>query len=376
MIAGAGVGGLVAATAFAQRGHELLVLERAPELRDGGGGFQITPNGARVLHALGLEPALRDVSVTSQGVRAFDGRGGRQLFHMPIRGDIPYRFISRARLARVLADAALAAGAEIRFDAGVRAVTPEGCAEMLDGSTLQADLVVGAEGLHSKSRERLNSPGTPFFTGNVAWRAIVPMDLPAASHLWLLPHRHVVCYPLGPGETNLVAVREQDAWASEGWHHRDAPEVLQAAFSDACDELLEIFSKVEEVHLWGLFRHVVAPVWQQGRAALVGDAVHPTVPFLAQGANMAIEDGWALADEVCRADDDMSAALGRYQDRRKGRATRVVEASTGQAAPYHLKGVQRLIGHSALRLSGSLAPRIMASRMSWIYDHDETAPRI
>ncbi|WP_235937836.1 FAD-dependent monooxygenase [Pseudoroseicyclus tamaricis] len=374
IIAGAGVGGLTAALALARAGAEVEVCEQSPALRDAGGGLQITPNGARVLHALGLEEMLDEIGIRSEGVLARDGLRGRTLFHMPIGGDIPYRFVHRSRLTQGLAEAAEAAGAEIRFDRGVRHLLPDGGVELQSGATVAADLAVGAQGIHSLARMELNGETAPVFTRNVAWRAVLPGPSVPRSQIWLLPGRHVVSYPLGPELTNLVAVREQAAWVGEGWHHRDAPGALQGAFADASDDLQRIFARVEEVHLWGLFRHDVAQVWRRGRSVILGDAAHPMLPFLSQGANMAIEDGWALADEVGRG-EDIEAALVRFQARRQPRAAAVVAASRGQAGLYHLRGLPRAGAHIALRASGSLTPRLMRRRVSWIYDHDETAAR-
>ncbi|WP_373353036.1 FAD-dependent oxidoreductase [Pseudoroseicyclus sp. CXY001] len=372
IIAGAGIGGLAAALAFARAGAGVTVLERHETFRDSGGGIQLTPNGARVLHALGLADKLDEIGTASQAVEAIDGIGGRRIFRMPIASDLPYRYILRWRLTEALAAAAEAAGARVELDCGVRAAHPEGEVELSSGDRRRADLVIGAEGINSGTRARLNGAARPFFTGNVAWRAVVEAEAPPWSRLWLLPGRHAVAYPVGPGLTNLVAVREQSSWVSEGWAQRDSPQAMQAAFGDACDDLRALLEKVEEVNLWGLFRHEVAPRWHEGRVAILGDAAHPTLPFLAQGANMAIEDAWALASEVT-AGGAVEPALARYQARRRDRAAQVIAASSGNAKKFHLSGLPRFAGHAALRLGSAIAPRFMRGHYGWIYDHDETA---
>ncbi len=142
---------------------------------------------------------------------------------------------------------------------------------------------------------------------------MLPDEAPPEAHVWMGPGRHLVTYPLGPGERNIVAVLERDGWAEEGWNHADDPANLRAAFAGFPSELRGWLDRVDEVKLWGLFRHPVAARWQDGRIALLGDAAHPTLPFLARGANMAFEDAWVLAD--CLSCLPQAQALGDYQQR-------------------------------------------------------------
>lgn len=379
-VVGGGIGGLAAALALAQRGAVVTVLEQAPKITEIGAGLQISPNGWRVLQALGLADALAATSPRSMAVHLRDFRRGARVFSMPLsRPDQPWHLVHRADLVAVLHDAARAAGVTIRLGARVEAVEPGPSVTTLrlaDGTVEAHGLTLAADGLHSPARAVLNPKSRPFFTGQVAWRCLVPVETetPPEAHVFMGPGRHLVRYPLRDGRlVNIVAVEERDDWAAEGWHHRDDPANLARAFVDFCPELRALLDRAQDVHLWGLFRHPVAPVWHQDRLALLGDAAHPTLPFLAQGANMALEDAWVLAR--CMSDDpDTGAALARYQALRRPRTARIVQAATDNAAHYHLRpGPMRFAAHSALRLANRYAPHLVTRRFDWVHRHDVTA---
>jgi salicylate hydroxylase len=180
-----------------------------------------------------------------------------------------------------------------------------------------------------------------------------------------------VSYPLGRGLRNIVAVEERATWAEEGWHHRDDPAALRAAFEGFGGPVPEWLGAVETVHLWGLFRHPVAEAWHDGaRTAILGDAAHPTLPFLAQGANMALEDAWVLA--ACLEALPAGQALARYQALRRDRVRRTVDAASANARNYHLRGAAAAVAHSGLRVLGAVAPEAMLRRFDWLYGHDVT----
>jgi len=296
------------------------------------------------------------------------------------REDRPYHLVHRADLIEILRRGANAAGVTVELGRRVEAVTPEvdgvrlSCA---DGHTETVPLLIGADGLHSPTRAALNKPVRPFFTGQVAWRCTIPLDAPetppeASVHMG--PGRHIVTYPLRHGALmNVVAVEERDGWAAEGWSHRDDPAQMRAAFADFAPEIRDLLHRAGEVYLWGLFRHPVAKSWGQGRVALLGDAAHPTLPFLAQGANMALEDAWVLA-EALDLDGETDTAFARYEAARRNRCARIVEAASKNAENYHLRpGPYRAAAHAALRLGARLAPQAVAGRFDWLYGHDVTA---
>ena len=373
IVIGGGIGGLACASALAARGVAVTLLEQAPAITEVGAGLQISPNGLAVLRALGIEDALlRSGAVQAGAVVLADYRRAGEVARLDLGrlGDQRYLFVHRADLIGLLAKAARRANVTVELGARVRRVEPGDPARVIceDGSVRRAELVVGADGLQSVARVALNGKTAPFFTGQVAWRALVPgrPGQAAEARVTMGPGCHIVSYPLRDGTlTNLVAVQERRDWAAEGWDHADDPDNLRAAFAGFSGEAAGLLEQVREVRLWGLFRHPVAPVWQSGGIALIGDAAHPTLPFLAQGANLALEDGWVLAG---MADD-----LAGYQAVRRVRADRVIAASSGNARKYHLReGPLRWAAHAGLRLGSRLVPGLMMRQFDWIYRHDVT----
>jgi salicylate hydroxylase len=367
LVAGGGIAGLAAAAAFARRGAAILVLEQAATISEIGAGLQVTPNGAAVLRALGLGDRLEAESLAAEVVEPCDALTGRPIARFPLGGR-DYRFLHRAALVAMLRDAALAAGAEIRTGLRAEAATGAGL-RLADGTILEAPLVLGADGLHSVVRARLAGESRPFFTGQVAWRGLVTGPAhPPAARIWMAPGRHVVTYPLRDGRINLVAVREEAAWTEEGWAHCDTPNAVRRAFADAAPPLAAILAPLTEVRRWGLFRHPVPARWHDGRHVLLGDAAHPTLPFLAQGANLALEDAWVLARETAIG----GGGLDRYQALRAGRVRRALAAADANARRFHLRGPARRLVHLGLAALGRLAPDLFLRRLDWLYAHDVT----
>lgn len=382
-VLGAGIAGLAVATALAQRGAQVRVLEQSDAIRELGAGLQVSPNGAVVLKALGLGEALAAGAPRARAVVLRDFRRGDPVFRMALdRDDRPYHLAHRADLIEILRQGATAAGVTVELGRKVDAVRTDDTATTLSfagGAEETLPLVIGADGLHSPARAALNPATRPFFTGQVAWRCTIPLDAadtPPEATVHMGPGRHIVTYPLRGGEMmNVVAVEDRDGWAAEGWHHKARPEILRAAFADFAPEIRDLLFRAEQVFLWGLFRHPVARSWGQGRLALVGDAAHPTLPFLAQGANMALEDAWVLADALDQ-EDDIATAFARYQALRRPRCARIVDAASRNAENYHLRpGPYRAAAHMALRLGARFAPRLAANRFEWLYGHDVTARR-
>lgn len=366
-VAGAGIGGLAAAAALAGQGHRVRVAERAPEITEVGAGIQISPNGWRVIEALGLGGALAGRAVRADAVRLVDGPSGREVVRLDLsRTGLVWHLIHRADLIDVLKTGAEAAGAVLETDRAI-APPPEGAA--LPGD----DLLIGADGLKSAVRARVDEASKPFFTRQVAWRAIIPddADAPPVVEVHMGPGRHLVSYPLPEGRRNIVAVEERMGWAEEGWSHSDHPANLRAAFSGFRGPVKDWLARVEDVFLWGLFRHRVAHRWHYGRQVVLGDAAHPTLPFLAQGANLALEDACVLAAKL--SEMPLEAALPAYQSARQDRAAQVVDAASRNARNYHLRfPPARLAAHTALRLGGAVAPGRILARYDWIYRYDAT----
>ncbi|WP_283966234.1 FAD-dependent monooxygenase [Tritonibacter sp. AK171] len=379
-VIGAGIGGLAVAYLLQRFGAQVTVLEQAEEISEVGAGLQVTPNGVAVLQAMGLADDLAWCSQRARAVVLRHHREGREVLRLDLdqyAHDLRYYFVHRADLINLLADAVRRSGAQVRLLQKVNSVVPgmRPTVQLANGAKCCADLVIGADGLHSRVRPTLNSSTAPKFTGQVAWRATVQnrFDLPAEAQVFMGPGRHLVAYPLKDGSlVNLVAAQERRQWAEESWSHGDDPENLRQAFAMFGGLAAEMLADVRDVKLWGLFRHPVAQVWGRDGVALLGDAAHPTLPFMAQGANMALEDAYALADCLSAA-DDLEAGLAAYQTRRQSRAAKVVEAANGNAWKYHLRAPLSWPAHQILRVAGALAPQKMVSQFDWIYRHDETA---
>ena len=378
LVVGAGIGGLAAALALRARGADVTVLEQAPEIAEVGAGLQISPNGMAVLRALGVGDALAARSVTANAVvlRDYARLGDVLRLSLPDDPDKPYLFAHRADLIDVLAAAVRQSGVQVRLLQQVDRIEDgeQPVVHMRSGAQARADLVIGADGLHSVLRPKLNGVAAPFFTGQVAWRAIVPnrWNLPAEARVYMGPGRHIVSYPLRDKSlVNLVAVEERSSWIAESWSHRGDPDEMRKTFGDFRGPARDLLNAVETVHTWGLFRHPVAGVWHGQRCVLLGDAAHPTLPFLAQGANMALEDAFVLARCLSEAKDVQNGLAG-YQAARDDRVTKVIAAANGNAWKYHLRAPLRGIAHRVLGLAGRVAPARMLSQFDWIYGHDVT----
>ena len=379
-VIGAGIGGLTAAIALSARGAKVTVLEQADAITEVGAGIQVSPNGFAVLRALGLGERFREIAVQGQAVELRDYRADSLVARLDLGllpADQPYFFVHRADLVDMLADAARACGVKIRLLQKVETVeaTDAPVVHLANGADMKADIVIGADGLHSRLRPVLNGVTAPFFTRQTAWRATIPnvINHPNVSRVHMAPKRHMVTYPLRGGELiNIVAVQERTGWAEEGWQHKDDPANLRRAFSDFGGDAKRMLAAVEDVGLWGLFRHPVAPVWHQGHTAILGDAAHPTLPFMAQGAVMAMEDAWVLTDALDQA-DTVEAGLAAYQARREDRVKKIVETANGNAWKYHLSFPPMRFGaHMGLRVVSKLAPKKLMQQFDWIYRHDVT----
>lgn len=374
-VLGGGIAGLAAATALAQRGAVVTILEQATELGEVGAGLQIGPNGVAVLEALGLREAAAGVANVPKAVELRDMATGREVARLPMgqaavqRWGRPYWQFHRADLLAVLAEGARAAGVDIRLGQKVETV-----------KDIDASVVIAADGVRSGVRAEVFGGQPASFTGQVAWRGIIPAEkLPTgavknAATVYMGPGRHLVTYPMRGGSIiNFVAVEEREAWADEGWNIPDTPENLRRAFAGAGPAVQAILNAVGETFLWGLFNHPYLPHWTKDNVAMVGDACHPMLPYLAQGAVMALEDAWVLARELDRA--GVPEGLLAYERICKPRATRVQKAAASNATAYHLpNGPARLVAHTGLKTLSRLAPSTLLGRFDWLYGGDVTKP--
>ena len=358
-VLGAGIAGLASAVACAARGRSVEVVEQAPALTEVGAGLQVAPNGGRVLDALGVAVP----GVASGAVHLIHGPSGRSVIRMPVGPG--FRMVHRADLIGALAARAAALGVVLRLGTPVARVTEAGL-ETPDG-VLPARRLVGADGARGAARAYVAPDHRGAFTGQVAWRATVPVDgWPAEAQVHMGPGRHLVCYPLRDGRRlNLVGVEERAGWAAPGWSVEDDPAAFRSAFAGFAAPLRGVLGRVVRTHLWGLMDHGTTPHWTRGACTLIGDAGHPTLPFLAQGANLALEDAWTLAAML----DDPAG----WEAARRPRVERALAAARGNARNYHLSGARRAAAHAALRAVGRVAPGLPLRGFRWLYDADVTA---
>ena len=379
IVIGGGIAGMASAVVLGRMGASVTVLEQAPKLTEIGAGLQVSPNGLCVLRALGLEPELVNRgALRANAVSLRDYRRSGEVARLDLKRLAPdqaYYFIHRADLLDALIGAAKRASADIRLNQSVVEVRKGEIPEvvLVNGDVLRAELVVGADGVNSVARSSLIPQSSAFFTKQVAWRAIVPnvVDQPNEARVYMGPGKHIVAYPLRGGMfVNLVAVEECDDWQDEGWRQNGDPDQLRETFAEFSGGAAPLLDSVKQTSKWGLFRHPVAARWFEQGIALVGDAAHPMLPFMAQGANMALEDAWVLGRALKAGD------IGGYQSQRLKRVTKVVKTTQGNANRYHLRsGPIRLAAQLGLKTVSMVAPSLMLKPFDWLYRHDVTDKR-
>jgi salicylate hydroxylase len=382
-VIGGGIGGLTAAAALLQAGHDVRVFEQSGLRSEVGAGIQLAPNCTRILDRLGLLPAVRRVAFrpTAFEFRRWDD--GRLLSSTPLGDAIeraygaPYLHVHRADLVSVLA-AALPADRIVtgRRCTGVSSGRPGGRARVhfVDGADTVADLVVGADGIHSTVREHLFGPQEARFLGHVAYRGLIPaarvahLGLEPRCTVRLGPGAHLVHYYVGAGrQLNVVCVVEERTWTRESWTDRGDVAELRAAFAGWHPVVAGIVDALDAPLKWALLDRAPLPAWSRGAVTLLGDAAHPMLPFGAQGAAQAIEDAAVLAGCLPGGDRHrVPAALAAYECRRRDRTARVQEMSLRNGQRFHLPdGLSQQARDAAMSGSFGLSPEI-----DWLYGHD------
>jgi salicylate hydroxylase len=391
LIAGAGIGGLTCALALLRRGFEVEIFEQAAELRELGAGIQLGPNGSRILIGLGLGDAMQEVVAEPSGKETrlwntgetwnlFDlGRDCRERF------GAPYWMVHRGDFHRVLRRAVetARAGSVHLSSRAVACSEREGTValQLEDGGQIEGDVVIGADGVHSHLRAHLFDAAKPRFTGLMAWRGVVPIErLPAelqrpVGSNWHGPGGHVVTYPLRGGTLlNFVGVVERDDWLSDGWTEQGSKEECAADFAGWHPLVHAIIDSLDAAYKWALIGREPMTAWSRGRATLLGDACHPTLPFMAQGAIMAMEDGAILARCLDAQRDDVAAALRRYESLRIDRTTRVVRGSAANTQRFH-NAVLADPSEARNYMAREYPPDRGRTLYDWLFEYDAlTAP--
>jgi salicylate hydroxylase len=381
VIAGAGIGGLTAAASLLQAGYSVRVLEQAPALGEVGAGIQTSANASRVLHSLGLADQLERIGVKPERYRVslFNTNETLNEFRLAAAHEeqfgYPYYLFHRADLHDILArhvqqlDAnCIALNARV---SGFEQDADSATAILADGSTLRGKMLVGADGIKSAVREQLIGRAPATFTGDVAWRCTVPAErmrpdyMDQIVNIWAGPGAHLVVYYISGGKTiNYIACCEEGEWSEESWTLKAPWSELKQKFTGWHDDVQELLDATDrdECYKWALNNRTPTDIWSDGRVTLLGDAIHPTLPYMAQGAAMAIEDA-AVLRRCIDQNQDIATALRVYQNSRKSRTARIVTQSTQHGHLYHLSSAEEF--HQAFK-----GRDLGADRASWLFSYD------
>jgi salicylate hydroxylase len=382
-IIGGGIGGAAAAVSLLQAGFDVHVYEQASAIREVGAGIVLTPNVTRLLQGLGLGPDLEThaVALTAWRQRRWDD--GRTVLCTPL---IPapgqpatFYTVHRADLLSMLT--ARVPGERLHLDHRLTGFTDHGDRvdmQFANGARASADVMIGADGIHSTVRGLLFGAEQPLYTGCVAYRGLVQaeriahLDLPLESQLWMGPGKHFVHYFVSAGRlVNFACLIDRDAWTKESWTEPGEVKDAVAAYEGWHPQVRSLIAAVTETFIWGLFDRAPLARWSVGRVTLLGDACHPMLPFMAQGAAQAIEDSATLAALLGHSGDDVPAALRRYEALRLPRTARIQGVARGNKTRNHLPDGPEQRARDASMAAGAANWSIGAS--AWVYDHDATA---
>ena len=392
LIAGGGIGGLSAALALIQKGCEVEVYEQASELKEVGAGLQLSPNGSHVLYALGVGEELRALSCETEGkeIRVWNTGECWKLFDLGAvaieRYGYPYLTVYRPDVLSVLERAVRRERPDaIRLNAkavGFSQHEGQVTLELEGGATARGDVLIGADGVHSRVRQALFEADRPKFTGIIAWRGVIPMErLP--RHMvrmvgtnWVGPGGHVVHYPLRAGAVmNFVYALERSDWQIESWSARGTQEELANDVVGWHEDVQTLVRNIPAPFKWALMVRPPMERWSVGRVTLLGDACHSMLPFLGQGANSAIEDGLILARALTELEGDIASRLLRYENARRDRTRRAVEGSADNIHRFHNKVLADPV-KAREHVSREWAGQPIADRYEWIFRYDATTVEI
>jgi salicylate hydroxylase len=392
-IIGGGIGGLTAASALRRAGIEVSVYEAAGELKEIGAGVALHANAMRVLRFIGVEDAVRkiagktDYSVTKDGITGRIISQTSRAKHAELHGIEPAT-VHRADLLDVLA-AALPEGIASLSKRCVSIESGESSAvaRFADGTEVEADVIIGADGIHSVVRTSLFGPDAPRFTGKICYRSVIPTanvrasalsDVAADNGQWLGPHGTIVLYPLrGEELINVVCHYDDDTYRHESWVTEcERAEVLER-YAGWHESLLRLFEAGDTWYKWALYDRDPIPRWTKGRVTLLGDSAHPMLPYLGQGACQALEDGAVLANALAASPSDPVAALAAYERVRRPRASSVVLTARARGVSNHLPRWAALRRDAVIALRSRLNRRDPEGRgAGWLAEYDATSPSV
>ena len=381
LIAGGGIAGLSAAIMLGQKGIRSEVLEREADLTDAGAGIQLGPNAVRVLQAIGAAEKLRPLAVTPDHLIVHNGESGAILARLPFgpviakRHGAPYWTVHRADLRNALFETARAQPLiTLTTGFGVAALAQDATSVRLtssDGAERQGPFALGADGRFSVTRELLFGARDEPSSGYVAYRSVVlASDMPAAFrsnavHLWLAPSLHVVHYPIRAQREHALVVVSKETAPRDGWNIDAGAAHVQSLAERLRGDVSCVVAAAQSWRKWALSNPAPLASWVSGRVALLGDAAHPILPFLAQGGALALEDAETLARELARNAGAKGAPdLARYERLRQDRALRVQRAAQRNGRTYHLIGFPATARNLVLR---AMPPERLLASYDWLY---------
>lgn len=388
IIVGAGIGGLTAALALRRAGFDPLVCEQTSKILPVGAGIQISPNAARLLIGLGLGDALSRVCLIPTALETKDWRSGRTIFSIPMGPrsidayGAPYWHVHRADLHAILLHAVGSEG--IRLGVRCTDFTQEENGVRVDvdgGGSVHGDVLIGADGIHSVVRTIAFGPERPRFSGNMAFRGLIPaakahaLGIERKATVWWGPGKHVVHYFVSSGEQlNFVAVVPASTWREESWLIEGTRDEVVADLKGWHPTVQALIGGLDRVHKQALYDRDPLARWSQGRVTLLGDAAHAMLPFQAQGAAQAIEDALVLTRCLSKNAADPKAALLDYERIRLPRTSRVQEVSRRNEKLFHLRpGALALARDTAFRAVARFRPQALTGAMDWLFEHDALA---
>ncbi len=388
LIAGAGLGGLTAAACLIKAGYSVRVHEQAPALGEVGAGIQVSANASRVLRDLGLASEMAEFGVKPKSYRVSLFSTNETLNEFDLaesheaRFGAPYYLFHRAELHGILARCVQQLDpSALTLDSAVTGFSRESDSVTLNldgGGQARGNLLIGADGIKSAVRSQLIGDAEATFTGDIAWRCTAPAEalgpdfMDRIVNIWAGPGKHLVVYYISGGRTiNYIACCEEGDWVEESWTLKAPWSELKEAFAGWHDDVQRLLDATDrdECYKWALNSRTPIDNWSSGRVTLLGDAVHPTLPYMAQGAAMAIEDA-AVLTRCLQQEQDAESALVLYQDNRKDRTREIVIRSTEHGRLYHLSSAEEFHKAFAGRDLG-------ADRAQWLYSYDPlTVPLI
>ncbi len=386
-IIGAGISGLACALALLKQGHKITIIEKNETLAELGAGIQLSPNATYILKEWELLKEIEVLAFKPIGIQFSHWRSGNVIANFPLNHkttETPYLHIHRADLHKVLLNA-VTAFSKVQIISGEKLVdlklATDACMAITENNAFipkeyAFDYVIGCDGIHSQCRPFIEAHANARFTGNIAWRGLIPVEklsnsIEPKAHLVMAPGAHLVFYYVSGGkQLNFVAIKEGQQNTEESWTQKGSLTELLEDFSNWSPRFLDILSKANEQELfkWALHDREPLTSWHQHNLIITGDAAHPVLPFLAQGAAMGIEDAYVLA-QCMEKRNDIEVGKAFYQLRHE-RCEKVLQASRDNMKLYHDRNfVKREIRDLGCRIFDKVYPEFLNNKLDWLYNY-------